>query len=109
MQDVDIDGIAIAKGDTVVLWNASACRDPDFIDRPDEFDISRKPNRHIGYGNGIHMCIGNVLARAELRSIFGRLLTATSHIEEARGVNSYQDAGNGVMDVAKRYSLVMHA
>lgn len=109
MQDVDIDGIAIAKGDTVVLWNASACRDPDFIDRPEEFDITRKPNRHIGYGNGIHMCIGNVLARAELRSIFGRLLTSTSHIEEARGTDSYQDAGNGVMDVAKRYSLVMHA
>ena len=109
MQDVDIDGIAIAKGDTVVLWNASACRDPDFIDRPEEFDITRKPNRHIGYGNGIHMCIGNVLARAELRSIFGRLLTATSHIEEARGADSYEDAGNGVMDVAKRYSLIMHA
>lgn len=109
MQDVDIDGIEIAKGDTVVLWNASACRDPDFIDRPEEFDITRKPNKHIGYGTGIHMCIGNVLARAELRSIFGRLLTATSHIEEARGADSYQDAGNGVMDVAKRYSLIMHA
>ena len=109
MQDVDIDGIAIAKGDTVVLWNASACRDPDFIDRPEESDITRKPNRHIGYGNGIHMCIGNVLARAELRSIFGRLLTATSHIEEARGADSYQHAGNGVMDVAKRNSLIMQA
>ncbi len=108
-QNVDVDGIEITEGDTVVLWNASACRDPDFIDRPDEFDISRKPNRHIGYGNGIHMCIGNVLARAELRAIFGRLLTATSHIEEARGADSYQDAGNGVMDVAKRYSLIMHA
>jgi cytochrome P450 len=109
MRDVDIDGIAIAKGDTVVLWNASACRDPDFIDRPEIFDITRKPNKHIGYGNGIHMCIGNVLARAELRSIFGRLLSATSHIEEARGADSYQDAGNGVMDVARRYSLIMHA
>lgn len=109
MHDVDVDGIAIEKGDTVVLWNASACRDPDFIDRPDEFDISRKPNKHIGYGSGIHMCIGNVLARAELRSIFGRLLTATSHIEEARGAESYEDAGNGVMDVARRYSLIMHA
>jgi cytochrome P450 len=109
MQDVDVDGITITKGDTVVLWNASACRDPDFIDRPEEFDITRKPNKHIGYGTGIHMCIGNVLARAELRSIFGRLLTATSHIEEARGADSYQDAGNGVMDVAKRYSLIMHA
>lgn len=109
MHDVDVGGIAIEKGDTVVLWNASACRDPDFIDRPEEFDITRKPNKHIGYGSGIHMCIGNVLARAELRSIFGRLLSATSHIEEARGADSYEDAGNGVMDVARRYSLVMHA
>ncbi len=107
-QDVDIDGIQIAKGDSVVLWNAAASRDPAQIERPEEFDITRKPNRHIGYGNGIHMCIGNVLARSELRLIFSRLLQETSHIEEARGADSYQDAGNGVMDVAKRYSLIMH-
>jgi cytochrome P450 len=108
-QDVAIDGIHIERGDTVVLWNAAASRDPAYIDRPEEFDIARKPNKHIGYGNGIHMCIGNVLARAELRAIFGRLLTATSHIEEARGADSYEDAGNGVMDVARRYSLKMYS
>ncbi len=107
--DIEIDGVTIEAGDTVVLWNASACRDPDYIERSEEFDISRSPNKHVGYGNGIHMCIGNVLARAELRAIFGRLLTATSSIEEARGDDSYEDAGNGVMDVARRYSLKMHS
>lgn len=108
LKDVDIDGVRIDTGDTVVLWNAAASRDPAYIDRPDEFDITRKPNRHIGYGHGIHTCIGNVLARSEMRRAFSRLIERTSHIEEARGADSYADAGNGVMDVARHYYLKLH-
>jgi cytochrome P450 len=108
MNDCDIDGVAIEKGDSVILWTASANRDPEAFDRPEEFLIDRTPNRHIGYGLGIHMCLGNVMARAEMRLTFQRLLNATSHIEEARGANSYESYGNGVMDVAKRYSVKLH-
>lgn len=108
-RNVEIDGVQIEKDDTIILWTAAASRDPSYIDRPDEFDITRWPNRHIGYGYGIHTCIGNVLARSELRRVFSRLVKATSHIEEARGNGSYQDAGNGVMDVALHYHLKLHA
>jgi cytochrome P450 len=108
MKDCDIDGVAIEKGDSVILWTASANRDPEAFDRPEEFLIDRTPNRHIGYGLGIHMCLGNVMARAEMRLTFQRLLDATSHIEETRGADSYESYGNGVMDVAKRYSVKLH-
>lgn len=105
MHDVEIDGIKIEKDDTVILWNAAASRDPAYIDRPDEFDITRWPNRHIGYGHGIHTCIGNVLARSEMRRVFSRITKVISHIEEMRGPDSYVDAGNGVMDVALHYHI----
>ncbi|MEE9433844.1 MAG: cytochrome P450 [Sphingorhabdus sp.] len=102
---VTIDGVEISAGDSIVLWNASANRDPDFIENPEEFKIDRHPNNHIGYGHGIHSCVGNVLARAELRLTFGRLLKTTRSIDEMRGDASYESAGNGVMDVARRYSV----
>jgi cytochrome P450 len=108
VHDSEIDGVKIAAGDSVILWNASANRDPEVFDRPEEFLIDRSPNRHIAFGSGIHTCLGIIMARAEMRLTFQRLLDATSHIEETRGANSYESYGNGVMDVAKRYSVKLH-
>ncbi len=108
VHDSEIDGVKIAAGDSVILWNASANRDPEVFDRPEEFLIDRSPNRHIAFGSGIHTCLGIIMARAEMRLTFQRLLDATSHIEETRGADSYESYGNGVMDVAKRYSVKLH-
>ncbi len=108
VHDSEIDGVKIAAGDSVILWNASANRDPEVFDRPEEFLIDRSPNRHIAFGSGIHTCLGIIMARAEMRLTFQRLLAATSHIEETRGADSYESYGNGVMDVAKRYSVKLH-
>jgi cytochrome P450 len=108
VHDSEIDGVKIAAGDSVILWNASANRDPEVFDRPEEFLIDRSPNRHIAFGSGIHTCLGIIMARAEMRLTFQRLLDATSHIEETRGANSYESYGNGVMDVARRYSVKLH-
>ncbi len=105
VHDSKIDDVAINAGDSVILWNASANRDPAVFDRPEEFLIDRSPNRHIAFGSGIHTCLGIVMARAEMRLTFQRLLGATSTIEETRGHESYESYGNGVMDVAKRYSV----
>jgi cytochrome P450 len=105
VHDSEIGGVGISAGDSVILWNASANRDPAVFDRPEEFLIDRTPNRHIAFGSGIHTCLGIVMARAEMRLTFQRLLDATSRIEETRGANSYESYGNGVMDVAKRYSV----
>ncbi len=103
-KDLVFDGVEVNKGDVVILWNASASRDPEIVpDRPDEFDITRKPIRHMGFGAGIHMCIGNILARLEARTLLRELLKRSSKIEEVG--DGYQSWGNGVLDAAKSYRL----
>ena len=109
-RDLMFDGVEVNKGDVVALWNASASRDPKVVpDRPDEFDITRKPTRHMGFGAGIHMCIGNILARLETRTLWGEVLRRTSSIEETRGADSYQSWGNGVLDAVRSYHVSLAA
>jgi len=103
--DTEIDGVQINKGDSIALWNASASRDPSAIERPEEFDITRSPNRHLALGSGIHMCIGNALARIELRIAFRLLLEKTREIRLTKGEQSYESLGNGVLEAAKRFNV----
>ena len=58
-----IAGQNIAAGDILYIIFASANRDADVFERPDEIDIDRFPNRHIGFGAGIHRCVGSFMAR----------------------------------------------
>ncbi|UOB81924.1 cytochrome P450 (plasmid) [Bacillus sp. ZJS3] len=64
----------IKKGDTVTLWVSSANRDMEYFDNPFEFDIKRKPNKHITFGVGNHYCLGAKLARIELKILFIEIL-----------------------------------
>ena len=69
---VEIAGQPVEVGDIVAMRFGSAQRDPRRFDRPDEFDIGRGDAAHIGFGGGLHFCIGAPLARAELaRSVTG--------------------------------------
>lgn len=72
-EDIRVGSTLIGRGDAVLLGFGAANRDPAVFDRPDEFDITRAPNPHLGFGHGPHFCIGNALARIELRVVFGRL------------------------------------
>ncbi|MGH3563360.1 MAG: cytochrome P450, partial [Mycobacterium sp.] len=74
-RSVTLGGQQIEAGQKVLVWEGSANRDAAVFDRPDEFDISRKPNPHLGFGNGVHFCLGVNLARLELRVLFEELLT----------------------------------
>jgi cytochrome P450 len=74
LEDLEYKGVRLRKGDTVGLLYGSANRDPAAFARPDEFDVGRTPNRHFGFGTGVHFCLGAPLARLELEVLFGALL-----------------------------------
>ena len=76
--DVELGGCRIAAGDKVQIWEGSANRDPLVFTAPDVFDITRKPNPHLGFGQGVHYCLGANLARLELRVLFEELLSRFS-------------------------------
>jgi cytochrome P450 len=72
--DAEIDGTRIAEGDKVVTWFTAASRDPENADDPHGFDVRRENPQHRAFGGGgPHMCLGNQLARLELRVIFEEL------------------------------------
>ena len=72
--DVKIADITIPKGSVVAIGIASAHRDPQQFERPDELDLGREPNRHLAFGQGIHYCLGAPLARLEAQIAFTTLL-----------------------------------
>jgi len=63
VDDVELDGTRIRRGQTVVLLLAAANRDPEQFTRPDDLVLDRTPNRHLGFGWGIHTCLAAFLAR----------------------------------------------
>lgn len=81
-RDVEIAGQQIKAGDKVGLFYCSANRDESVFADPQKFDLSRSPNPHVGFGaGGPHFCLGNQLAKSELRNIFRELLTRLTTIE----------------------------
>lgn len=70
----DLHGKTLRPGERVFAMINTANQDPDVFDRPDEFDITRKPNRHLTFGYGAHFCMGAALARLEAEVTFPRLV-----------------------------------
>ena len=73
VSDVELHGQTIRAGQHVGLWYGAANRDPRVFDRPYDFDITRDPNEHLGFGHGSHFCLGANLAKWELRAAIGAL------------------------------------
>ena len=71
---VELDGIEVPAGQQVLVCIGGANRDPGVRDEPDRFDVRRPPRHHLGFGHGIHFCLGAPLARLEGRIAFGALL-----------------------------------
>ena len=80
-EDVVICGEKFAAGSKFGLLYGSANRDPMAFDNADDFDISRTPNRHVAFGRGAHLCLGNHLSRLDMEVIFLALLKRTQRIE----------------------------
>jgi len=74
-RDATLGGCEIRAGQKVQIWEGSANRDPAVFADPDVFDITRKPNPHLGFGQGIHYCLGANLARLELRVLYEELFS----------------------------------
>ncbi len=91
MVDTELSGTAIAAGDKVVFFHASANRDEDTFSDPDTFDIGRDPNPHIAFGGGgPHFCLGTNLARMEIRVMFEHLLDRMPDIRQDGDVQRLQ-------------------
>jgi cytochrome P450 len=73
-RDVEWYGRTVRAGDKVVLWFQAANRDPAVFDDPDTLRIDRTPNQHLGFGWGIHTCLGSHLARAEAATFLRQVL-----------------------------------
>ena len=65
MEDIELPGVTIAKGESALTLIGAANRDPDQFEAADKFDITRSPNPHLAFGMGIHFCLGAPLARVE--------------------------------------------
>jgi cytochrome P450 len=65
LDDIDVAGTTIPRGAKIILVLAAGSRDPQHVAHPDQFDIDRPRNEHLGFGGGIHYCFGAPLARTE--------------------------------------------
>ncbi|MER5279858.1 cytochrome P450 [Streptomyces sp. NPDC002809] len=74
IEPLTIGGQRVAEGDPVLVVLAAADRDPERFRRPDTLDLSRRDNQHLGYGHGIHYCLGAPLARLEGQAALATLL-----------------------------------
>ncbi|RDI55797.1 cytochrome P450 [Nocardia mexicana] len=83
LEDTELEGQAIKKGQRVGLFYASANFDEERFDKPFEFDVMRNPNPHVGFGGtGTHYCVGANLARLQLDLIFNAIADAMPNLRE---------------------------
>lgn len=106
-RDVSLGDKLVREGDKVVLWFASGNRDSDVFDDPYTLDVTRRPNDHVTFGKGSpHFCLGNTLARLEIRVIFEELLPRLADIRlagEVRRVRS--NFVNGIKELPVEVTL----
>jgi 4-methoxybenzoate monooxygenase (O-demethylating) len=80
-RDVDIGGFTVPEGEKVLMFLASANRDPRRWDDPERYDITRRTSGHVGFGSGIHMCVGQLVARLEGEVLLAALARKVAAIE----------------------------
>jgi cytochrome P450 len=94
IQDADFHGCPVKRGDRVLLPWASANRDPEMFENPDEIDITRWPNRHTAFGVGIHRCAGSHLGRAMAKELFTQIFDRLpDYVVDTEGLLPYAHQG----------------
>lgn len=85
-RDTEVDGVPIPAGDRVFLCYSSGNRDERHWDRPDQFDVTRDTTGHLGFGAGIHRCVGQGLAKLEAKALFTALADRVETFEVSEPV-----------------------
>jgi 4-methoxybenzoate monooxygenase (O-demethylating) len=80
---VELGGTVLPAGAKILLFLAAANRDPRRWDQPERFDISRQASGHVGFGFGIHQCLGQMVARLEAETLLEALLPRVAEIRLA--------------------------
>ncbi len=80
-KDVDIGGYGVGEGEKILMFLGAANRDPRRWADPDRYDITRKTSGHVGFGSGIHMCVGQLVARLEGEAMLAALARKVAAIE----------------------------
>lgn len=94
---LSLGGQDIAAGDPVLVVLAAADRDPERFADPDVLDLARRDNQHLGYGHGIHYCLGAPLARLEGQAALGTLLTRLPDLQLAADPTELRWRGGLIM------------
>lgn len=107
-EDTEIEGVAIPAGSTVALGYASANRDETAYTDPDAYDLDRgeEVRQHLGFGWGIHLCVGAPLARAEARIMLDAILDRIPSMRLADGF-TYERVQFFMMRAPRRLDVVM--
>jgi 4-methoxybenzoate monooxygenase (O-demethylating) len=80
-RDVEISGVPVGEGEKILMFLAAANRDPRRWDKPDQYDVTRKTSGHVGFGSGVHMCVGQLVARLEGEAILAAMAQRVGTIE----------------------------
>jgi len=103
LEDIELSGVVIPKGSAMFPLLAAANRDPRVFDRPQVFDVTRSPNKHLGFGQGVHYCIGAPLARMEARIALEALFRVAPGLELGVGVEELRVQPTALM---RRYETL---
>ena len=90
LEDVEIGGVEVKRGELVIISESAANRDPKIFPEPDSFDAAREGANHLAFGHGSHVCLGQSLARTELRIVFPSLFRRFPDIRLACDASTLQ-------------------
>ncbi len=104
-RDLELGGQKIRENDKVVMYYGAANRDPRAFVDPERFDVARDPNPHLGFGIGVHYCLGASLAKLEMRIMFEELFRRIPDLELAGPIARLRSNFiNGIKSMPVRFS-----
>jgi cytochrome P450 len=105
-RDVEIEDHVIPAGSRTGLLFAAANRDPRFWDDPDAFDVGRDVRRQVGWGYGVHACVGRTLAQMEATALLGAIVARIARFEPAGAVEPWMKTiGHGPAKLPVRFAV----